>query len=308
MLKILLVISPLFLIIFASAIVQRIKNIDESWSIVLNKFALNVGLPALIFAVLAKTNISFTNELDIIIANSIFMIAGFVVAFLFSKVLRLSKKMARTLFISLAFGNIAYLGIPVLTQIYGESVLPSVSIIVAIYLFWIFTIGIAYLDYSTSRNKKDVFSNILKNLVKNPLLIAIILGIVVAVLKIKIPDAAMSAITMVKGAVTPVVLIVIGLFIGRLKIGKLKEWIPVFGFSLVTLLVLPALFYFSVLIFGFSIENFSVSIIEAAMPLAITPFALADKYKLEKKLIARAIVLSTVLSAITIPFWTSLLQ
>jgi predicted permease len=44
------------------------------------------------------------------------------------------------------------------------------------------------------------------------------------------------------------------------------------------------------------------------MPLAITPFALADKYKLEKMFIARAIVLSTILSAITIPIWVYYLQ
>jgi hypothetical protein len=43
------------------------------------------------------------------------------------------------------------------------------------------------------------------------------------------------------------------------------------------------------------------------MPLAITPFALADKFDLDKKFIARAIVLSTILSIITIPLWISIL-
>ncbi len=43
------------------------------------------------------------------------------------------------------------------------------------------------------------------------------------------------------------------------------------------------------------------------MPLAITPFALADKYNLDKDFIARSIILSTILSAISLPFWISLL-
>ena len=74
-----------------------------------------------------------------------------------------------------------------------------------------------------------------------------------------------------------------------------------------TLMILPGLFYFGVKLFGFAPSEFSASIIEAAMPLAITPFALADIYKLNKGFIARSIVLSTILAIITIPFWTSIL-
>jgi predicted permease len=43
------------------------------------------------------------------------------------------------------------------------------------------------------------------------------------------------------------------------------------------------------------------------MPLAITPFALARQYDLDQEFIARSIVMSTVLSLISLPFWISLL-
>ena len=115
------------------------------------------------------------------------------------------------------------------------------------------------------------------------------------------------SINMIAASVTPVVLIVIGLFIGRTKIGALKRWIPVFAFSFMTLIVLPALFYYGVILAGTSpVSEHGPSIIEAAMPLAITPFALAETYNLNKGFIARSIVLSTILSVVTIPFWTSL--
>ena len=44
------------------------------------------------------------------------------------------------------------------------------------------------------------------------------------------------------------------------------------------------------------------------MPLAITPFMMADKYNLDKNLIARLIVLSTILSVVSLPFWLFLLS
>ncbi|MEK7547871.1 MAG: AEC family transporter, partial [Patescibacteria group bacterium] len=78
-------------------------------------------------------------------------------------------------------------------------------------------------------------------------------------------------------------------------------------FSILTLAILPAVFYYGAKFFGFIPSQFSNSIIQAAMPLAITPFALADKYNLNKDFIARSIVLSTILAVVSLPFWISIL-
>ncbi len=307
MIQILTVIAPLFLIIFASALLQKFSNIGNDWGKVLNEFALKIGLPILIFTVLAKTSFSFKAETSLIVANSIFLILSFIMAVIVGKVIRLKKQMFLTLFICFVFGNVAYLGIPVLTQVSGEIALPTISLIIAIYLFWLFTIGIGYLDYSIDKNKKDVAKNMLKNFTKNPLLLSVILGLIVGSIGLTIPVILLKSLNMISASVTPIVLVVIGLFIGNSKIGKLSEWAPVLLFSLLTLAVLPAGFYFGVKLFGYLPSQFSNSIIEAAMPLAITPFALADRYKLNKTFIARSIVLSTILSAITLPFWLTVI-
>lgn len=300
------VIAPLFLIIFAFALLQRFRNINENWSLVLNEYALKIGLPVLIFSSLAKTNFSLAQESDLIVLNSLFIFVIFLLGFLIGKVFRLSKEMSRSIFLCLVFGNVAYLGIPVLVQLSGESVLPSASLIVAIYLFWIFTIGVSILDFK--KKKKDLLMGILKNLVKNPLLLAVILGLISALIGLKIPDVILKSLDMISASVTPTVLIVIGLFIGKSKIGEAKKWIPVFLFSLMTLLLLPAIFYFGVKALGYAPEDFSASIIQAAMPLAITPFALAEKFGLNKDFIAKSIVLSTALSVLSIPFWISIVS
>ena len=300
-------ILPLFLVIFIGAFLEHVKIADEHWSSVLNNFALKIGLPALIFSALSKNSFIFLEHSDLIWINSLLLIIGFIIAYLIGKMLKLSPKNLRTFFICLGFSNVAYLGIPTLTQIYGQGILPIASLIVAVYVFWMFTIGIGFLNYSQIRSKKHIIKKIILNLTKNPLLIAVILGLLVAGLKIPIPDILSKAIDMLATSVTPVVLVVIGLFIGRSKFGNIKKWIPVFMLTVMTLMVLPALLYFGVKLFGFMPKTFSASILEATMPLAITPFALADAYKLNKGLIARTIVLSTILAIVTIPFWTSIL-
>ena len=303
--EILLVIAPLFLIILLGAFLERLKIADERWSHVLNEFALKIGFPALIFAALTGTRFNLSLQLDLIAANSAFLIGSFLLAGLIAKILKLDTKNLRTLFITLGFGNVAYLGIPTLVQIRGEAILPVASLIVAVYLFWMFTIGIGFLEYWQS-GKKHVTKNILGHLIKNPLLVAVIIGLLVAGLQIPIPGILNQSINMIAASVTPIVLIVIGLFIGRSEFGSIKKWLPSLAFSMISLMLLPAFFYYGVILAGEPAREFSTSIIQAAMPLAITPFALADMYKLNKKFIARSIVMSTILSIITIPFWTSL--
>lgn len=305
--QILTVIAPLFLIIFGSALLQKWKHIGDDWSKILNDYALKIGLPVLIFSALAKAPFSFFEQAGLIIANSVLILASFLAAVIIGNMLFLGKQMRRTLFMCFAFGNVAYLGIPVLIQTFGEQILPVASLIVAIYSLCFFTIGIGYLDYSTEKNKETVVKNITLNLLKNPLLLSVFLGIIVGSMRLTLPTVLLKSLDMITASVTPTVLIVIGLFIGKSKIGKLSEWFPIFLFSVFTLMMLPAIFYYSVKFFGFAPNQFSSSIIEAAMPLAITPFALADQYHLNKTFIVRSIVLSTILSVISLPFWISLL-
>jgi predicted permease len=201
---------------------------------------------------------------------------------------------------------VAYLGIPILTRVSGEAVLPAASLIVAVYLFWIFTLGIGVLEFTAAGEHRGALRRTAAGLGRNPLLLSVAVGLLLAATGLPLPAVIASALDMVAAAVTPVVLILIGLFLGRARAGKPAEWLPVLAFSLATLMALPAGFFGALMLFGFEPAGFSISIIQAAMPLAITPFALARRYDLDQEFIARAIVMSTVLSAVSLPFWISL--
>ena len=305
--QVLIVIAPLFLIIFATALLQRFKNVGENWSQVLNEFALKIGLPVLIFSALSKAHFSFSEQITLIGVNSVFVVGLFLCALAFGAAARFSKKTLRTFILCLMFGNIAYLGIPILGQVFGSAVIPTASVIVAVYFVWIFTLGTGYLEATHVDGEKQALRRTVATLVKNPLLIAVVAGALVAGFAIPIPSVMAQSLDMVSASVTPTVLIVIGLFIGKSKFGKPQEWIGVALFSFLTLIVAPAGLYFGLKLFGFPPHQFSTSIIEAAMPLAITPFALADTFDLNKEFISRSIVFSTILSIFSLPFWISLL-
>ncbi len=308
MLHILIIITPLFLIIFASAVFQRARNLGEEWMTVLNEYALKIGLPVLIFSSLSKASFSFIEQAPLLLANSLLLVGVFTVVLAFVKLFKVPEQKYKTILICLMFHNVAYLGIPVLTQLYGDTILPTASLIITVHIFWFFTLGIGYLDFLRHASSESIFKDIAMSLVKNPLLISVALGILVATTGIVVPGVLITAIDMVSASVTPTVLIVVGLFIGRSTIGSVRTWIPVLVFSAATLLVTPALFYLAIQFVDRTAAWVAPSLIESAMPLAITPFALADSYDLDKEFIARAIVLSTIVAVLTLTFWIAMVQ
>ena len=307
MLETFFVIAPLFLIIFIAAFLRRVNFIKEDWSIHLNQYALKIGLPTLVFVSLATMEISFTEEMSLIIENIIFIVCVLLLSYGIGKLFALRTQMRDTIIMCLMFSNVAYLGIPLLTQVYGPEIRPQLSIIVAVYLLGLFGLGVAYLETSRRTSSQSVARTIFTMLCTNPLLIAVFAGVIVNILQIPVPKIILSALQLIVSSVTPIVLIVIGVFIGQSTHGTLRDWYSVILFSCATLVILPALFYSGVILYGLTPTHHHLSILESAMPLGITPFALADHYGLDKNFIARSIVLSTALSIITLPIWISFL-
>jgi predicted permease len=49
--------------------------------------------------------------------------------------------------------------------------------------------------------------------------------------------------------------------------------------------------------------QFKATILDSAMPLGLTPYALAVQYELEVPLVSKIVVVSTLMAIVVIPFW-----
>lgn len=284
---------------------SRHKSVNRQWLDVLNNYALWIGFPALIFVALSHMEWDFQLYGNLIFWNSARLVFAIFLVFPIAAILKLENRTRRTLFLAVSFGNVAYLGIPVLTNTFGDQILPEATLIAAVYLFWLFTLGIFMVEYF-SEEKVSVRSLILR-LVQNPLLIAVVLGLIIATNQIQIPKIVMSGLDLIAASVTGVVLFSLGLFVGSQPFGKLNDWLMVLVFSLFILFILPYLFY---LISGNFMDH-SVSkiwILDSAMPLGLTPYVLSLKYKLNTEFASRVVVLSTLLSLLSLPLWLVFLQ
>ncbi len=292
---------PLFLVIFAGTIFSKTKRSSELWVDILNKYALWIGFPALIIASLMQLETGEKSYVNLILLNSAYIVGSILLAFPLARLFNFSSRMKRTLFLILPFGNVAYLGIPVLNNAFGSGILPVAAIISAVYVFWLLTLSLILVEVygqSTINLKKLVM-----RLIQNPLLIAVFLGLTIVSFDLEIPLVVQKTIHLFSDSVTAVVLFSLGIFLGMQHVGSLHNWTRVALWSLVTMALLPALFYILLSLSSLQPLQLKATILDAAMPLGLTPYALSIQYKLETTLVARMVVLGTLLSLVLIPIW-----
>ena len=285
---------PLMLLI-ALGSVLKLTIADETWTNVLNKLAIYLLFPALIFSGMIKVKLESIDDFSFVYGNFIILVLVIAVLYGTLKYFGFRRSIVNTYVISVFFGNVGYLGFPIIS-----SLLPNaegiVSMHVALYTLILFTVGIGVLEFSVH---KKIGFGILKDTLKNPLLLAVLLSIFFLWVNIELPFVILKTIDLLAGGATPIILISLGIFLAR-GLPKSIEYKQVVGLISLKLLVMPLLFFIYFFLAGGG-TVLAISVLEAGMPLAITPFILGELYPMERELIAFSIVISCALAVFTLP-------
>ena len=268
------------------------------WSRVLNSFALYLALPALIFSSLSQASGIYLVPLPVLLYSVFGLLLYLAVLYLVFFNSNLPRDIANTYIFAGFFGNVAYIGFPFLVEL-----LPgtdgALSIVIAIHIAIAFSFGVWILKKSEASKQ-----SILPRLVKNPLLIATVLGFLVLLTPVTLPTVLANAVAMLGQSASPVVLVALGMFIvSNWKIDN--TIIHAVGITTIKLVLMPVLFILGSLLLAPS-AVLSASVIETAMPVALTTFAMAERYKINKTVAANAIILSTLASLITLTLFSSI--
>lgn len=283
-------ILPLFLIVGLGILLKTIKLASNNWIKVLNNYAFFIGMPALILNSLISIK---KIDYNIFTYNALILLLFSIIIVVSLKILKTKKELLNTYLICISFGNIAYLGFPFITSIISNSA-SIVSLIIASSSLVIFGIIVLYLEYT---KKGEINLKLLKNIPKNPLLLAVFLGLLITTLNITVPKTITNAITMIGNSASPVALIALGMFLVK-KISFGKELIHAMIITFIKLILMPIIFFIIN-------KEMTIVIIESAMPVAISIFAMSQQYPMKKTIVVYSIMLSTILSIFTLPYIAS---
>ena len=295
MLRIAATIAPVFLVVFLGFALGRTRIADERWTEVLNRFGLYLGFPALILHSLLQLRGLHELPGALLALNAVVLVVVVLLVWFACTFIKALRPLRTTYAICVFFGNVAYLGFPVVTALMPgrEAVASAVA---AVYLAVLFTLGIALLEYERGGRTRP--ADMLTSILKNPLLLAVVAGVAGVAGGIVLPDILARPLAMLASTSSPVVLVALGIFIARHSAGASTRR-HAFTLSVLKLVILPALYALAAMVLPVQGDT-RVVVLQAAMPLGLTPFALAESYPLDRDIVASVIVISTLLSACTL--------
>lgn len=200
-----------------------------------------------------------------------------------------------------AFSNNVLVGIPLVTSLMGASGLVYVFAILVFHSVTLFSLQSFYAAFG-SQERVDGRA-LLKNLA-NPMIIGLLLGALLNLSGLQVPDSLWRAVTWLGQAALPCALIVLGASLSRYRLRPTAE---AWGVALVKLLLFPALVWtLSGLLPGLNDAARTVMVLLAACPSGVNVMAFSRTAE-DNRSVSAAISLSTLLAAVSLPAWMMLM-
>lgn len=269
---------------------SRFGVVKGDQRLVLNRVAFYVATPALLFVVLQRSN-------PAVIVSPVILITGLaavVVAGIYVVVSRLwfRRDLASTTLgaTSAGYVNSNNLGLPVAIYILGDAAYVAPLILLQVVVFA--PLILAILESTRGNQRGAVVA--LGRAARNPIIVASMLGLLVALLDLRVPEILLNPIEMIGDASIPMVLLSFGISLHGQRVLQAGADRPaVLVASGIKLLVMPALTWVLCLAFGLNAHETFVATTIAALPTAQNVYNYAATYRRAETQVRDTVFLTT---------------
>lgn len=280
---------------------KRIDFLSEEDLDPFNKLVMYILMPCMIFHAIYSADLSLLSKLGIlpfvILASSF---ATGIVSYFILKHLKLDDKKLWSVLVTVMIANTAFMGYPVTLGIFGqEGFLRAIFCDMAtlcIFLILSFLLIMKFGGTAKSAVKRITFF---------PPLWAVILGLGFNFFNIPIGSVIDNTVNYLGQGAIPLIMIALGLSIDFTALKRSKSMIAFT--SVMKLAFFPAVAFIIASKIGLIDLQFTISVVEAAMPSGMMSLLLAITYKLDYELTSDCILINTVISLITLPMIIMLL-
>ena len=201
-----------------------------------------------------------------------------------------------------SFCNAGFIGIPLAQAVIGEDGVFFIASSIALLNLFQWTYGVYIMT-----DDRDAISA--KTIAKNPVVIAIVLGLLLFLTRLNVPSVVVSTLGYIAGMNTPVAMILLGTYMARLPIRQILLEKRAYLCVLLRLAVIPlvTLLVFRLLPVG-EREVLLTVFLAAATPVGANICVFAQQNNCDYELSVVTVCLSTLLSAVTVPLLVSAAQ
>jgi len=281
--------APILILLILGTVFRRMGFIDQHFINIANSFVFNITLPSLLFFGLASTTLSQINNIPLFLFGVTYTLASVVLFWLLSLIL--IKQDKRGVFIQGAFrGNLGIIGIALVLNAYSTEMLAVASLYMALIAIIDNPLAILILKPKEHSSYKSILTN--------PIIIAVVLGLVFSGLQIPIPTFISKPGQHLAQMTLPLALICIGgsLYWNNFK-GHKKD---VIAATLCKLLLMPLLGTLLAIKLNFRGQDLGLIYLMLSSPTAVSSYVMAKKLTAYGTIAAEIIALTTAGSSLVI--------
>lgn len=285
--------AMLVLIMLLGYLCARIGITGPEFNQRVTPLMVKVLLPATILnSVLSVPDFSGRELLDYILVMTVMVALQMLPAWFLPRLMRTRSEDVGATRLVTAFGNVGFVGLPVVAAIFGDEMVFFASLCNIPFNLALYSCSAAQLSPDGGRVRwQDVL---------NAPVIATLLSVVLLLSRIHVPAVIADTISTLAGATIPLSMLIIGTSLGAISVrAALTDW-RVYAVSAVRLLVCPLLTWLVLRPFVSGVL-LGIPVLLAACPSAMVVTALCLQYERSDAFASKCIFLSTVLSAVTIP-------
>jgi len=301
------VVFPIFLIMMLGVILKRKNMLDEKSLNVMNSLIFRLFMPTLLFFNIYNmgdlSTLSFDNLKLLVYAFISILIVLFLAWLIYMPNVKDRKKLS-VLIQGVYRGNFVLFGLAIADSLYGKESLGTVSLLTAIVIPTFNVIAVILLEYYSGNEVNKI--KLIKQVFKNPLIIATLTAIVFLVLKINIPKPVYKAIGDISKIATPLAFLVLG---AGLKFGNiLKNLKYLISVNILRLIGNPLITVGLGKLLGFQGIELVALLSMSACPTAVVSYTMAKEMNADGDLAGEIVATTSMLSIFTIFCWILMLK
>lgn len=300
---------PVFLLMALGIILRRVGIVDATFASRLNTFVFCVALPVLLFRDISSVDLAQEWDARFVFDCALITLATIVFACAASVFVK--GRATRGEFIQGAYrSSVAILGVALMQSIYGSSQAAAMMIIGVVPLYNAAAVAILAVCAEDSQAKRKgaraMFLGIARDIVTNPIVVGIAAGLLWAVLRLPMPEAAGKAVDAVAGLATPLGLVAMGAMADFRRMRE--EARSSLGASAIKLFGLCAAFLPVCVALGYRGEELMALLFMLGSATTVSSFVMARNMGYEGVLSSAVVMITTLGSVFSLTAWIYLLR
>ena len=290
------VVTPLFFTIMFGYFIRKIDLVDDYALKKINNLIFKTFLPMLLFFNIYNTKIEGNLNIKLMIFAPASILISCIGSCIIVPLIEKENKKRGVLVQAIFRSNFVLFGLPVVLSLFGEESVGITSILIAVIVPMFNFLAVIVLEMF--RGGKLEIKKVIKGIITNPLILASIIGMIMLVLKIKLPIVLEKTISDMSKIATPLALAVLG---GSFKIEKITKNIKQIVIGVVgKLIIVPIIFIPIGIYLGFRDVELATIMIMLSAPVAVSSFTMAEQMEADGELAAQLVVFTSMFSVITI--------